>query len=658
MSGDDLSPASTQGWTRGTAGADLVYTRLFAAGADEAVRVQAALSVLVFQPAAHVAPPGARHATTLRLLVADAGGSAGDATVVTITAAADQPVVANAAAAPLAPAPSQAVAPFAALSVSEPDDVPAVATVTVVGGVDKGDLAAASAAGFVRSVSGRNVIYTLALAAWPDVGAILQAALRALVFQPAAQAPGSATGTTISLAIGFAGLAAPAPLSVVVVTTSPLNPFARLDVHDADPDALVTVTASLPAGSTGHYADLGIGGVGADPLSYVATGTAAQVSAALHAVSFVPDADSTVSGGYSARVAGDGNQARLVDGGTGSNVLSATDTTDTVVGGAGPDTLYAAPASASVLIGGIGRTVFVGTGGPATVFSGAAGSVFFAGSTADVMVQSTGHDAFIGGAGSATVFGGTGRASVYGGTGSLDFEALSGRATVLGSMSRNVVHGGTSSLTVYGGGSGLYTGGAAGNNLLVSGEGDSTLVGGGDADRLVATGSGADVLASGAGAETLSGAVSTGDSLYFGGTGTATIAVGRGHSTAVGGTGADTIFANPDGGDLTCFGGAGSGLVVGSRFADTFVVGSGNETLVGNGGVDRYVVANGHAGGTVTVLGFDAARSTVDLFGYVPDASGAAPWRETTAGGSTTLLLADGTHMTFVGVTSVLATIR
>ncbi len=651
-SGDDLTAASAQGWTRTVQGQDIVYTRGFAAGSGEAGDIQAAVRGLVLQPAAHVAAPGTVHTTPLQLAVSDAFGTARGDTTVTVTAATDQPVLGGATP-PLAIADIETASPYAALNVSEPDHVGATATVTISDGLDQGDFTPASAAGFTRTVSGRDIIYTLSLPPQSDPGALIQSAVRGLVFKPVLQAAGTTEQTAITLQTTFGGLASPPVQQVIVTSGGALYPYPQLYAQAADPGAVVTVTANLPPGTAGYYATLGLGTVGSDPLTYTVTGTAAQVTAALHAVTFVLTSGTTLPGSYNARITGDGQQSQLLDLGAGNNQLSATSNNDTVLGGPGSDTLFGAATDAAVLIGGTGSNVFVAAAGATTAIGGAAGSTFYGGSGDAVMIQGSGNDTFFGGTGNATVFGGTGSTLVYGSAATFNLEGATGAATLVAGAGFNVAYGGAGSLVAYGNGSGLYEGGTAGGNVIVSGAGSSTLVGGGNADQLVLVGGGTDLAVAGTGHETIAGTAATGAGFYFSGTGSTLIAVGSGQSTVVGGPGSDTIFAGKGSGGLTFFGSRGSDLVVGNTGSDAFVVGTGNETLVGSGGRNTLVVQNGAAGGNVTVLDFNAATDQLDLFGYTAGEVSGALAQETVSGGNLGLMLADGTRLTFVGVSDI-----
>jgi hypothetical protein len=85
------------------------------------------------------------------------------------------------------------IAPFSSLNITDPDDEAAVVTVVIQNGVDRGDFTPASSAGWTRTVKGTDIRYTRGFTA-ANVGAAVQAAVRALVFDPRDIPPG--TGTT------------------------------------------------------------------------------------------------------------------------------------------------------------------------------------------------------------------------------------------------------------------------------------------------------------------------------------------------------------------------------------------------------------------------------------------------------------------------------
>ena len=675
-----LTQASTAGWTRtvnpdGTVG----YSLQLAAQSNVGSIAQSAIQALVFQPVEHSIPAGTTETDTLQFQVTDGLGAQATnglgaqvpGNTVLVTALRSAVSVSGVVAGQVLDDGTSSN-PFADVLVEDPDNTVLVVEVTVP--LSLGGLDFQSRQGWTAnpSANGQSVVYSLNVASSNTAAAQVQAALESLVFVAAdnINAPGTyaladfmvsvTDGVTTSTLSGVDTVASAhnaASVSGGILdqgsNTGSLYPYPLLFVDDADPSAIVTVTAKLPAGTQGTYAVLGMGSVDSGGLAYTVTGTAAEVTAALHALVFVPSAGSSLPTTYTASITGNGNAPTLIDAGPGNDVLSAMDNGDTVLAGAGQDTIYGAASGGSELVGGLGHDTFIGAGGATTVFSGGAGSIYYGGSADSTLIQGSGQDTFYSGSGNAVVYGGSGNGLAYGGSDNLAFIGGSGEETVIGALGNNTVYGGSQAITAYGNGSGLYEGGTSGQNTILSGLGSSTLVGGGDTDLLVALGSSNDLLVAGSGQDTLTGTNSLGDNTYIGGSGNTLIAAGPGHSLVIGGSGYDTVYAGSGGGDLTYFGTSGSDEVIGSAIADTFAVGSGNETLIGSGGTDTYVLNAGHAGGMITIHDFKVGVDQVALFGYAATEVNKTEAAATVSGGSTSLAFSDGTRMTFVGVTNI-----
>lgn len=257
---------------------------------------------------------------------------------------------------------------------------------------------------------------------------------------------------------------------------------------------------------------------------------------------------------------------------------------------------------------GNGNDTIMATTGNDTISAGTGNNLITLGSGND-LVNSQGNDTIIGGSGNATVgVSGSQNDVVVGGSGNLTFLNGSGNATV---------DGGTGSVTVFGGqGGGVFAGGTAGNNSITGGAGASTIFGGGNGDTLFA-GTGPDqVVYAGSGNETLSAA--------FNSTG-AMMTAGSGNDQVTGGVGNDTLVA-----------------------------GTGNETATGGLGADQFQFDNGSAGGMATINDFSAAQGDrVSLLGYNPNQVQEALANEQISNGNTTIMLADNTKITFMGVTNL-----
>ena len=513
--------------------------------------------------------------------------------------------------------------PFGGLTVTDPDftggqisvSIASADPAAVAGG--GGDFTAASTQAWTRTVSGGTITYAETIAAGPDVGAREQAAVAALVFQPLlhATAPGVSQTTVFDLTLGTSQPPVSVTATATVASVGSLLPFLPLVAGGSDPNQVVTVTAALPAGTTGTYSDLGIGAVGPDGLTYVVTGTDAQITAALHTVAFTPanPTVTTLSENFTALVVGSGSATTLSDTGTGNSVLVAGSGNDTVSTGIGDDTVF----------GGTGSGLLLGGGG---------------------------NDLFVAATGASTIFAGSGSANVYGSDGQMTFVNSGAASSVFGGAGFAEVFGGTGTLQAYGGGGGVYYGGTAGSNLLVAGSGQSFLLGGGEGDRLYTNSAARDVLAAGSGNETLVGTGSGGDNIFFGGGGNALIAAGNGNTLVVAGSGHDSVFTGATGSTVT-YGTTGSTLLVEGSGTDLFSAGSGTATVDGGTGTDIVSIVDGHAGGSVTLNDFKPGTDQVGLYGYAAGEAARALATATVGGGATTLTLSDHTRISFTGLT-------
>ena len=307
---------------------------------------------------------------------------------------------------------------------------------------------------------------------------------------------------------------------------------------------------------------------------------------------------------------------------------------ETVQAGAGSDTVIAAQGLVSVT-GGSGSLTFLGGGGPSTVS---------------------------GGAGSATLFGGAGGGSYVGGAAGGNFlvsQAASGVNTTL---------------TGAGAGDQLF-GSASGNDSLVAGAGAESILGGGG-NASITSGSAADVIFTGSGASTVQGnaggdtivggsgsldvAASNGDAVFAGGAATITgssqgadsIAGGAGALSVIGKGGNMLVVAGSSQSTITTgsgasliFTAAGSTSVTGGAGGMQVALGAGNAVVTEGSGAAIFDVVKGAAGGATVIDGFRPGTDKVALYGYA-----ASERQVTSAGGSTTLNLSDGTRIQLAGV--------
>jgi endo-alpha-1,4-polygalactosaminidase (GH114 family) len=357
-------------------------------------------------------------------------------------------------------------------------------------------------------------------------------------------------------------------------------------------------------------------------------------------------ADTVVAlGGDSTVDAGGG--ANTIFLGSGRNVVRANGN-DLIAGGSGAATVTAGAGNPVVFFG-AGDTHFVGGTGRATVVAGAGaatvaahgGTQIWLGAKPDV-ITTTGADTVIGAAGAATVSATAGNALAFAGTGTMLFTAGTGVSTVVGNAGgtvsmnggagtlvalgygRTVYQGGAGvttlaafagSATVQAGGGGIFVGGPGGSNSLVGGTGTSIFYGGGNGDTLAAgAGSRGDVLVAGGGAETLTGAGTAGAHSYYGGTGPDLIMLGSGSSQVL--------------------------------------VGSGVSTIVAGSGLELFAFFSGRAS-QVLFQGFNPSLDYLSLQGFASGEAARALASAVISAGSETLALADGTRITFQGVTGL-----
>src|SRR5262245_60504252 len=104
-----------------------------------------------------------------------------------------------------------AISPFATLTVTDPDHQVMTVIVTIGNGVERGKFTAASSAGWTRTTSGSDIVYSRTFPSAADIGTVAQAAVRALRFRPRtnAIAPGFTETTSFSVLLND-GIAAPA----------------------------------------------------------------------------------------------------------------------------------------------------------------------------------------------------------------------------------------------------------------------------------------------------------------------------------------------------------------------------------------------------------------------------------------------------------------
>ncbi|MBV9587278.1 MAG: hypothetical protein JO213_20585 [Alphaproteobacteria bacterium] len=290
--------------------------------------------------------------------------------------------------------------------------------------------------------------------------------------------------------------------------------------------------------------------------------------------------------------------------------------------------------------GGVGDTLFGGTGG------------------AQFLDAHTGNqDVVLGSAGNATVFSGGGD-TISGGSG--------GNATIGG------VAGDTINLSGSTGNGFAFVDGHLGNQLIVGGNSGSNLIWGGAGDTIAGGGAAAetiggvagDTITGGTGNEFIDGSLG-GQSITGGSAGNETIWGGPG-DTINGGTGANVTIGGAAGDTLT--GGSGNAFLDADHGNQSVVGGSGNSTIWGASG-DTIQGASGsgqaqigfgatHTSETLWDDGTATGQDTVSDFHTATDHISLAAGENVTSsqvvgGNSVQITLSNGSTITFVGTTDV-----
>ncbi len=219
----DFTVASRTGWTRSVVGNNIVYERFYNPTPNVGDTVQAALQTLVFQPRTDAIKPGTSELTDITLFVNDGTANASATTRLQTFSINDNPLI-DGASPNVAVNDNATVNPFSTLTVSDPDNQDKLAKITVLNGVARGDFTNAVSSGWTRSVLGNNISYVRFFGATANSGAAVQAAYRALIFQPRANAikPGTTEATDFLVSVSD-GVASPVSDSNTRVTTTSVN---------------------------------------------------------------------------------------------------------------------------------------------------------------------------------------------------------------------------------------------------------------------------------------------------------------------------------------------------------------------------------------------------------------------------------------------------
>ncbi len=206
----DFANGVSQGWTRTVLGNNINYVRYFSPGLNIGATVQAAFRALVFQPRANAIKPGLTELTDFLVSVSDgvAPAVANSSTRVTTTSVNNAPTIGGAVAGQTMNDNTTKTV-FSTLTVTDPDLQDMLARVTIPNGVNRGDFTALSTLGWTRTVTGSNIVYNRYFTAAANIGGTVQAAIRAMVFQPRTNVPigtSETTGFTVFINDGLANV--------------------------------------------------------------------------------------------------------------------------------------------------------------------------------------------------------------------------------------------------------------------------------------------------------------------------------------------------------------------------------------------------------------------------------------------------------------------
>jgi Ca2+-binding RTX toxin-like protein len=437
-----------------------------------------------------------------------------------------------------------------------------------------------------------------------------------------------------------------------------------------------------------------IGGIG--PVTIIDPSATTLAEGAGDAVASITGAGDVLAGNsHNDTLFGSGDNESIA-GGTGSNLItavgnnatvSATGTSDTIMGGGTGSTylLSSATGAQFMNVGGTGK-VFAGAGATTVLgnFGGASGADQIFGGAGDLWLATGGSsDTIFAGSGASTIYGAFGGPIgddvIFGGSGSLSVGTGASNDTIFGGQSANQsVFGGFDTVAANNGNS-LIFGGANGMMIDAAGSSDTIHAGSGNDTVFVGNGTiaGANLIFGGSGSLLVD---------FVGGTGSATIVGGSGTSTVLGNAGSNMVFAGsqagvtmialgprgPDNGETLNAGASstnnflqalsGSDSVIGGSGNDTIVGGvtdAGATTMTGGAGDNLFFFRLGDVNGTQVVTDLTtSAGNLVSLAGYDSltgggpgSAAQAAIAGATTAGGNTSITLADGTQITFDNTT-------
>ncbi len=246
----DFTNATSSGWAvRYVIGNDITYKRYFSPGTNVGASAQAAFRALTFQPRANAIKPGTTEAVDFQVTVSDGVAPAvlGTGNRVTTTSVNNAPTIGGAVANQTMNDNATKLV-FSTLTVTDADTQDMLVKITITNGSLRGDFTAASATGWTRVVNGNNIDYSRYFSAAANIGATVQAAIRALNFQSRTNVPIGTSETTQFTLLVKDGLAEATNNATTVIVTgvapgAPADSSARLDQVL---DSLGLTTQDLP----------------------------------------------------------------------------------------------------------------------------------------------------------------------------------------------------------------------------------------------------------------------------------------------------------------------------------------------------------------------------------------------------------------------------
>ncbi len=194
----DFTPASTTGFTRTVTGNNITYSRYYSARPNVGDTVQTALRSFVFVPRTNAVQPNTTELTDFTVFVNDGMANVTATTRLTVKSINDAPTIGGAISGQTM-SDNQTKALFTKVTVNDPDTQALTVRVIILDGPTRGDFTPASAAGWTRKVDtgkANRITYERSFPAKANNGALAQAAIRTLVFQPRNNVPVGTKETT------------------------------------------------------------------------------------------------------------------------------------------------------------------------------------------------------------------------------------------------------------------------------------------------------------------------------------------------------------------------------------------------------------------------------------------------------------------------------